>query len=154
MAKVELYRSLKNGSFLFYNLDAAVGKGGANRRDDVLLVQYLLKTSADVPGKFRAGVGGGAAQVAGAWGDNDDLLLDMVQKYWSERGTATWQDRRVDPVPYQRSMSPIHHTQYKILTLNLIYQYVRPSDFPRMAEAADCPAELRPLIRAPDWLKS
>jgi hypothetical protein len=153
MAKVDLYRSLRDGSFLFYNLDAAVGKGGANRKDDVLLVQYLLRTSANVPGKFAAGVGG-VAQVAGVWSDYDDTLLGMVQNYWSDRGTATWQDRLVDPVPYQRSMSPIHHTQYKILTLNVIYRYVRPLDFPRMAESADCPAELRSLIRAPDWLKS
>jgi len=153
MAKVDLFRSPRDGSFLFYNLDAAVGKGGANRRDDVLLVQYLMRTSANVPGKFGATVGG-IDQVAGAWSDFDDQLLGIVQKYWSEHGTATWQDRRVDPVPSQQSASPIHHTQYKIVTLNVIYKYVRPGDFPRMAEAADCPGELRPLIRAPDWLKS
>jgi hypothetical protein len=153
MAKVDLYRSQRNGSFLFYNLDAAVGKGGANRRDDVLLVQYLMKTSANVPGKFTAQVSG-AAQVAGVWSEFDDLLLGTVQRNWSQRGTATWQDRRVDPVPFQRSVSPIHHAQYKILTLNVIYKYLRPSDFPRMAETADCPGELKPLIGAPDWLKS
>jgi hypothetical protein len=148
MAKVDLHQS---PTFLFYNLDAAVGKGGANRKDDVLLVQYLLKTSANVPGKFSAQVVG-VTQVAGVWSEFDDSLLDMVQKAWSERGTATWQDRRIDPVPQQRSLTPRHHAQYKILTLNMIYQFLRPGDFPRIAEVADCPADLRPRIQAPHWL--
>jgi hypothetical protein len=153
MAKVDLLRLPKAGPFLFYNLDAAVGKGAANRRDDVLLVQYLLKTSANVPGKFGASVGG-AKQVAGVWTDYDDLLLGMVQQYWKDKGTSTWQDRRVDPAPPHRTHGSVHHTQYKIITLNLIYQYVRPDDFPKMAKVGDCPAELRPLIGQPDWLKT
>ena len=95
MAKVDLFQSTRNGTFLFYNLDRSVGKGGVNRRDDVLLVQYLLKTSANVPGKFSAGVGG-PPPVAGVWGEVDDILLGMVQSFWAERGTATFQDRRVD----------------------------------------------------------
>jgi len=56
MAKVDLFQSTKTGAFLFYNLDASVGKGGANRRDDVLLVQYLLKTSSMSHG-WRCGPG-------------------------------------------------------------------------------------------------
>jgi hypothetical protein len=151
MAKVDLFQSTKTGAFLFYNLDASVGKGGANRRDDVLLVQYLLKTSSNIPGKFRATVGG-AAPVAGIWGEFDEILLDMVQKEWSRRGTATWQDRLVDPVPQHMSQTPVHHAQYKILTLNTIYSSVRPADFPKMAEASDCPPDLKPKIKAPAWL--
>ena len=153
MAKVDLFQSTSNGTFLFYNLDRNVGKGGANRRDDVLLVQYLLKTSANVPGIFRAAVGG-PPPVAGVWGDVDDILLGMVQSDWAERGTATFQDRRVDPVPQHQTMTPIHHTQYKILTLNVIYASLRSADFPKMAEATDCPPDLKPKIRAPNWLGS
>ena len=153
MAKVELFTSSKDGAFLFYNLDAAVGKGAANKRDDVLLVQYLMKTSANIPGKFSAQVGG-VTQTVGKWGDFDDTLLEMVQKAWSERGTATWHDHRIDPVPRQGSTTPKHHAQYKILTLNAIYASLRPADFPRIAEVADCPGELRAAIRAPKWLNS
>ena len=65
MAKVDLFQSPGNGTFLFYNLDASVGKGGANRRDDVLMVQYLIKVSANVPGKFLATVGGVSTVAAG-----------------------------------------------------------------------------------------
>jgi hypothetical protein len=151
MAKVDLFQSTRNGTFLFYNLDRSVGKGGANRRDDVLLVQYLLKTSANVPGKFLAAVGG-PPPVAGVWGDVDDILLGMVQSHWAERGTATFQDRRVDPVPLHQVSTPIHHAQYKILTLNVIYQSLRSSDYPKMADATDCPPELKSQIKAPAWL--
>src|SRR4051794_13679421 len=154
MAKVDLFQSAKNGTFLFYNLDHSVGKGGANRRDDVLLVQYLLKTSANIPGKFSATVGGGTPQVAGVWGQFDELLLGMVQRAWAELGTATWQDSRIDPVPRQASRTPLHHAQYKILTLNVIYQSVRPVDYPKIADATDCPQDLKPLIKAPSWLGS
>jgi hypothetical protein len=45
----------KDGSFLFYNLDADVGRGGVNRKDDVLLVQYLLKTALMFRATFQAG---------------------------------------------------------------------------------------------------
>jgi hypothetical protein len=151
MARVDLFQSTQSATFLFYNLDGNVGKGGANRRDDVLLVQYLLKISSFIPGKFRATVGG-TSPVAGIWGDADDMLLGMVQKEWSERGTATFQDRRVDPVPPHMSQTPVHHAQYKILTLNMIYSSLRPTDFPKMAEAADCPMDLKPKIKAPGWL--
>jgi hypothetical protein len=152
MAKVDIFQSTQNGTFLFYNLDASVGKGGANRRDDVLLVQYLVKISANVPGKFSAETSGGPPQVAGIWTDYDDTMLGMVQGYWAKRGTATWQDRRVDPVPKHQTSTPIHHTQYKILTLNAIYASLRPADFPNMSEATDCPQDLKAKILAPSWL--
>jgi len=123
MAKVDVLHTPKD-ALLFYNLDATVGKASANRKDDVLLVQYLLKTSANVPGKFEAIVGGAVKQLPGVWTDYDDMLLGMVQNYWKDKGTSTWQDRRVDPAPSNRTHGAIHHTQYKILTLNIIYQYV------------------------------
>jgi hypothetical protein len=56
MAKVDVLHTPKDGSFLFYNLDADVGRGGVNRKDDVLLVHTPLKTSADVPGNFQGRV--------------------------------------------------------------------------------------------------
>jgi hypothetical protein len=92
MAKVDVLHTPKD-ALLFYNLDAAVGKASANRKDDVLLVQYLLKTSANVPGKFEAIVGGAVKQLPGVWTDYDDMLLGMVQNYWKDKGTSTWQDR-------------------------------------------------------------
>jgi len=42
MARVSMI-TVSVGSRLFYNVDAAVGAGCPNRRDDVLLVQYFLR---------------------------------------------------------------------------------------------------------------
>ena len=50
MAKVDLFNSPKEGAIIFYNLDAAVGKGAANKREDVLLVQYLCALPTTVAG--------------------------------------------------------------------------------------------------------
>ena len=41
MAKVDVLHTPKDGSFLFYNLDAGVGKGGVNR--NVVLVAELRR---------------------------------------------------------------------------------------------------------------
>lgn len=56
------------------------------------------------------------------------------------------EDRRVDPVVGGQAKGPVHHMQYTILYLNLGYLSVRPADFPRIAEVADCPADLRPEL--------
>jgi hypothetical protein len=155
MAKVDVFRSADE-TFLFYNLDAAVGKGCANRRDDVLLVQYLLKASSNVPGTIRIEVRGIDQSPPGVWGNFDDALLKAEQSDWIERGKSIWQDGRVDPVPPQQQSlrTPVHQAQYTILTLNAIYQHVRPTDYTRMAQATDCPAELAQRIRAPKWIGS
>ena len=34
-----------------------------------------------------------------------------------------------------------------IVVLNLRYSIIRSADYPRLAEAADCPAELRPSLK-------
>jgi hypothetical protein len=80
------------------------------------------------------------------------MLLGLVQKEWARLGTKTWQDSRIDPVPAKGGTTPVHNAQYKILTLNAIYASLRPADFPRIAEVADCPGELRAAIRPAKWL--
>jgi len=167
MARVDVFRTAKDGTFLFYNVEAAVGMGGANRKDDVLLVQYLLKIVAAggnlvVEWKnFPGGRSGNTTMqspstpdpgLTGVWNDWDVARLKGVELFAIKKGVSTWQDGRVDPVPFGRTHGPAHHTQYKIITLNLMYAKLRASDFPRMSQAGDCPAELRPLIGAPEWL--
>ena len=167
MAKVDIIRIPKQGSFLFYNLDAAVGKGGKNRRDDVLLAQYLLQVAASkglvvdwkvVSPSVRTG--NSTMQppdtsdpgFTGSWNEWDVARLKGVEVFSTKKGVPAVQDGRIDPVPAGRTEGPIHHMQYKIVTLNLMYATHRPNDFPRMALANDCPKELRQLIVAPDWL--
>jgi hypothetical protein len=144
-----------------------VGSGGANRRDDVLLAQYLLKVAAStglVPQwkVSSAGVRSGSSTMSspdtpdpgftGTWNEWDIARLKGVEQFSTKKGVAAVLDSRIDPVPPGRTQGPIHHMQYKIVTLNLMYAKLRPNDFPRMALANDCPKELRQLIIAPGWL--
>ena len=154
MAKVDLLNAKGRAYFLFYNLDQAVGKGCPNRKDDVLLAQYLMVgASQKVPGLIGLYPGGGMGwDVDGIWDNEWDGVLDYYQSEWKKRGPKTWPDRRIDPVPsHIWKASPIHHVQYFIMTLNMLFGDLRPQDFPRLSEAKDCPAELRPFIRV-HWM--
>jgi hypothetical protein len=150
MAKLDFFHSPGRGYYLFYNLDAAVGIGCPNSKDDVLLVQYLMTVCSKVPGLIS--LFPDMVPINGVWDKDWDGFLSYYQDDWAKSGIATWRDRRIDPaIRTGRGMGPVHHKQFKILTLNVTYQGLRPYDYPKMAEAADCPAVLRPVIRI-QWL--
>lgn len=148
MANIDLIRGQK-GNFLFYNIDAAVGDRGLNERTDVLLVQYLLKENTRLKSLsyLQAQEVGGGSPVDGVWTPHWGTLLHNYQNDLRHRGKPIVIDGRVDPVVAGRVRGPIQHMQYTILWLNMGYQEVRPADFPRMAEANDCPGELRPRLK-------
>lgn len=152
MAKVDFFRS-QNGYNFFYNLDAAVGTSCPNRRDDVLLVQYFLQAT----NRTERKIGEVTARfpIDGVWNTNWDGILGRFQDDLVLWGPRKWSDRSIDPVPgflgNHQIYGPIHHNNYKILTLNINYLEQRKNDFPRIADAHDCPLELRSLIRV-RWL--
>jgi hypothetical protein len=89
MASVDLVRP-SVGTFLFYNLDAAVGKGGHNERADVLLVQYLLTQIIHLRNLSylqNESVGGGG-QISGVWDQHWDVLLHNYQNDLKHKGKA------------------------------------------------------------------
>jgi hypothetical protein len=148
MARIDILRgNVEN--YLFYNVDAAVGKGCPNQRTDVLLVQYLLKenmrlkTFSYLPNTVVAGT----VQITGLWDETWDTLLFNYQNDLKHRGKPVVRDGRVDPVTGGRVLGSIHHSIYTILWLNMGYLQVRPVDFPKIGEAGDCPGELRPRIK-------
>jgi len=139
------------GKFLFYNVDAAVGAGCPNQRLDVLLVQYLLKESNKTPGYVEVQVGAGftqdAMQISGTWDQYWGGYLSNFENTLQRRGRSIRKDGRIDPLVGGEVFGPIHHEAYAILWLNRGYLQLRPSDYPRMSEAADCPPELRPALK-------
>jgi hypothetical protein len=137
------------GKLLFYNVDAAVGKGCQNGRSDVLLVQYLLREGCKAPdlAEIQTGAGFTSTDITGIWDQYWDGYLANYLRTLKRKGKRVVEDRRVDPVVGGRPIGSIHHMQYTILFLNLGYGQLRPNDFPRMSEAGDCPGELRQLIR-------
>jgi hypothetical protein len=149
MANVDIVHA-HEGNLLFYNVDAAVGKNCPNRRPDVLLVQYLLNECCKSPNfsYIRISVMDDEKYmtVSGTWESHWNTYLANFANQLKHSGRTVVQDGRVDPVAVL-PRGPIHHHQYLMLYLNLGYALLRPKDFPRMAEVADCPVELRPLLK-------
>jgi hypothetical protein len=142
MARVDLLHG-RGLQHLFYNVDAAVGKNAPNRKDDVMLVQYLLKnaTTLGFPQVFKWNLLN--YPIAGLWDKNWQGLLSAYIDAEAGIGNKMVADGRVDPALTGRITGPVHHRQYVIVVLNLKYSIVRSADYPRLAEVADCPAELR-----------
>ena len=146
MPKVDLLHG-RGLQHLFYNLDAAVGKNAPNRKEDVLLVQYLLKNAATLgfPQVFKWNLLN--YPIAGAWDRNWQGLLNAYIDAEASAGNKLVADGRVDPVVGGHVRGPVHHRQYLIVVLNLRYSIVRSAEYPRLAEVGDCPAELRTQLK-------
>lgn len=150
MARIDVIRG-HVGNYLFYNVDAAVGRSCPNQRNDVLLVQYLLQENMRLKNfsYIPSTVLDGKVQIPinGLWDQSWDTFLFNYQNELKHRGRPVVHDGRVDPVTGGRVFGPIHHTMYTILWLNMGYLEMRPTDFPKIAEVGDCPPELRSRIK-------
>jgi|SRR5579871_517710 len=151
MARVGILNFRGTGATVYYNVDAAVGDGCPNQREDVLLVQYLLKTAmtlpqfADLPGTAGKNTSS-AVVVDGQWDKEWYVYLRNFQHLVKMHGHSVYVDGRVDPVPLgDRWTGSISQTQYTILYLNNAYAAAHPGDISRLALAGDCPAELSHL---------
>jgi hypothetical protein len=145
MAKVDILHS-KRQHHVFYNVDQAVGKNCPNQRDDVLLVQYLLKNAVNAfPAIFKWSLLN--YPVDGRWDRNWIGLLRAYIDAHAAIGNKMVSDDRVDQVVGGQVTGPLHHMQLVIVVLNLQYGDLRPNDFPRIAQVGDCPGELQPLLK-------
>jgi len=120
MARVDLLHG-RGLQHLFYNVDAAVGKNAPNRKDDVMLVQYLLKnaTTLGFPQVFKWNLLN--YPIAGLWDKNWQGLLSAYIDAEAGIGNKMVADGRVDPALTGRITGPVHHRQYVIVVLNLKY---------------------------------
>jgi hypothetical protein len=147
-------------SDIFYNATMAVGPTGTapNRRDDVMLVQYLLKVVAD----YAKSVGSYLPHAAGKWsppGAGTPFLVDgrmgpdtaawikSYQEAVSKPGYSILLDGRVD-----RALGltgTISHTVYTIIWLNHDYYSAVPrARFEALEDDPAAPSDLRDAIRA------
>jgi hypothetical protein len=150
MARVDI-AYFSGSSFIFYNVDAAVGKGCPNNPLDVLLVQYLLKECNKLPSFAKVETDAGFTQetmsVTGAWDQYWDGYLANFELTLVNLGRPALRDRRIDPVIGGRILGSIHHQPYMILWLNRVYRQVSPGEYSRIAYAADCPWALRQVLK-------
>jgi hypothetical protein len=128
----------------FYNVDRAVGPGCPNARDDVLLVQYLMKIVFDnLPNEKPPGA---PLQVDGVAGEITFRYIKRVQEMAKQKGVATQTvDGRVDKA-VGSGVGARTGSTYTILNLCAGYQNFRRRDYGNIGAAGDCPRELAALF--------
>jgi hypothetical protein len=127
--------------------------GEPNKRDDVMLVQYLLKrvyqqghncspqlganTWGD-PHESPAGL-----KIDGFYGPKTARAIEQFQLEMRRNGRNIATDGCVDPEIGDDSVSSISKTQYSISVLNEFFWRLYPSLAPHITIDPECPPELR-----------
>jgi hypothetical protein len=104
-----------------YTVDGSVGPGCQNVREDVLLVQHLLRVAwRDAPGTagFRPPGETQPLKADGLAGPKTAKFIKFFQEEALRRGAAVSQDGRVDPVKSGSSFGTISSKFYTILAMN------------------------------------
>jgi hypothetical protein len=128
MARVWL-RHKQDEMRVIYDIDGVVGRGGANRREDVLLVQFFLKIAmqhADRPGYVPPGQA--PIDVDGSFGPQTQTYIDFFQQEAKRRNPERLPilDGKIHPLhtPFARRAGP--ERVHDVYALNRIYQTRRP----------------------------
>ncbi|MET0605401.1 MAG: hypothetical protein ABWZ80_03010 [Beijerinckiaceae bacterium] len=104
-----------------YTIDGSVGPGCQNAREDVLLVQHLLRRAwQDCPRSkgFRPPGETQPLKADGIPGPTTNRFIKFFQEECVRRGANVTQDGRVDPVKSGASTSGGSHSFYTILAMN------------------------------------
>ena len=142
----------ETGMSEIYTIDSGVGRGRANRRDDVMLVQLLLKKadaisiSAGLPGLHESNL-----KVDGICGPT---TLKFIEGF-GFTGTLTRglgqmnvaNDDGFDPLPANRSVKSSNGLWYKIFAVNVRAKQNMESRTPNYNSLIDDP-QTPPLLRA------
>jgi hypothetical protein len=134
----------------FYNVTMAVGPGCPNRRDDVMLVQYLLNEVFTAPGRSDFNDFGNAIAVDGLCGPITNGAIRKFQNMLRRKGINIATDGRVDRA--RGRVSAITHTDYTILHLCGTYKKdlersgAAPDRYDHLDQEPDCPPELAGAI--------
>jgi hypothetical protein len=129
-----------------YFIDAAVGQGRANRREDVLLVQFFLRAmwaQENEPGdKQTIGVPGKPPlAVDGVVGPD---TIAAIQRFQSLYHGGKLSDGAVDVVPPGQSVGPLRGLPYTMIGLNTMYAgYFGKERHLLICDEPDFPLELR-----------
>ncbi len=131
---------------LLYTVDQAVGAGGGNRRDDVLLVQLFLRVQTE-PGGSEAPYqppGRRPLAIDGVCGDDTLAYIRFYQEEARRRfPQAAAPDGRVDPMRSGTIFASITHKEYMIASLNVGYREKRGDMYLDIGKDPLFPAGLR-----------
>lgn len=126
-----------------HNVNFSVGNQAVNKRDDVLLVQWLLHRIYKDRG--RAPVGGVPMAIDGWIGPQTKNWITDFQRRMKENGESCHMDGKVDSARYQTSM--VTKTVYTIILMNQYLLAKNPKAHADPASDPDCPAELRMALK-------
>jgi hypothetical protein len=136
MAYVKLLKAETRYVRHVYFIDSAVGQGRANKRDDVLLIQFFLKalsSRADTEsGESYQPPGQTQIQVDGICGANTVAFIRHFQGVVDRASKAPqlrpWQDGVVDVVPEGGMFGAVHGSVYTMISLNIAYSSLYGKD--------------------------
>ena len=146
MAHVKLREDPGANIRAVYLVDTAVGRGGANRRDDVLLVQFFLNALWGTSPDKKTVIGTGAAPaIDGICGHITIGAIETFQRwYWEQPVRGGFTDGRVELLPPGRGFGPLHNLPYTIIGLNVNFGFAFSVDrHARIAKEAKFPPELK-----------
>jgi peptidoglycan hydrolase-like protein with peptidoglycan-binding domain len=130
-----------------YNVSMGVGPDprGFYRRDDILLVQYLLKKvweehGSEISPPLPAPPEPGTIKVDGIFGPITARWIKRYQEEVKKSGQPIAADGRVDRA--HGTVSSITHTLYTILLLNFDFHNKEQSSFDDLTTDPECPPEL------------
>lgn len=148
MARVTLFFP-GTGERFFYNVDAAVGPGCPNQKNDVLLVQYFLRTINNNPNSFAPPLPplplgpGEIITLDGIAGPITFRAIKHFQEVGRARGNSIATDGRVDRA-VGKGTGALTQSTFTIVFLNNAFRAIRPGTFQNIAMLnGDIPQELR-----------
>jgi hypothetical protein len=118
-----------------------------NQRDDVMLVQYLLKriyqrgNAAQPP--LNQGNGTILLKIDGMYGPKTQRAIEQFQIEMARNGRSVAADGCVDPELGDSATSSISQTGYTISWLNKYFFVLWPEVYPDIRIDPECPMELR-----------
>ena len=146
MAYIQLFAPETSLIRVFFGVDAAVGPGQPNRREDVLLVQYSLRAMAGKEydlgkGNFIGVPGKPPIAVDGVCGINTIAAIKRFQSLYHE---GKVKDGVVDPNPPGQTHGRRHGSTYTIIGLNTNHAgFFNKHRHAQMGVQPDYPAELK-----------
>ena len=136
-----------------YLVEQVGGPAGRNKRDDLLLVQLLLKIATETGGGSEGFKPPGEPMIEpdGICGPLTQRYIKYFQQEVNRRQNRTLieQDGLVDPVRTGAARSSISHTMYTILALNAAFRSRRSDNF-RIENEPKFPDELKKSLFV-DW---
>jgi hypothetical protein len=131
----------------YYNVNFAVGSRSPNKRDDVLLVQWLLhRVYLDHP--FFSSPDGGDIAVDGFIGKQTIQWITAFQTDVRRLGQPCALDGRVDSA--RKSAGSISKSPYTILWLNAALRSANPAVFEDPGSDPEMPTELMSALQSND----